>query len=337
MGIPRHTVGRAAVAAVALSLLVGAGDERPRAIKAADRRPLKVAIVANNASEYWRLVDAGAKRFAREAKDPAVEFKLVIPPRGTADDQLDLIAGLDGYDGVAVAPTDPGAEADGLDALAAKTNVICLDQDAPTAKRRLMFVGTDNEAAGRVAGEQVVKLLPDGGQIGVFVGRLEAQNAADRLAGLEKAIAGHKIEIVVKAEDHADLRAARRNVTDALNQHLDLKLVVGLWSYNGPAIADVLVAAGRKGDVLAVAFDEERKTLDAVRDGTISCTVCSRPAEMGYQAVKWLRDFAVDGDAVKRPAGDRVDTGVDVVDAKSVDAFAAKLKAMRDGDAAGGR
>ena len=45
-------------------------------------------------------------------------------------------------------------------------------------------------------GEPITKILPDGGKIAVFVGTLSADNASQRLAGIEAAIKDHKIDIV---------------------------------------------------------------------------------------------------------------------------------------------
>ncbi len=331
MGTSRSRLGRVAAVAVAVALSVGAADEAgPKAIKApGDHRPLKIAVLASNASDYFELVLAGTRRYEREEHAVPVTVTFKIPASGKADDQIEMLKGLDGYDGVAVAPVDPAREAATLDELAKTTNVVCYDSDVPAAKRRLLFVGTDNERAGKTAGEQVVKLLPDGGKIGVFVGRFDAKNAADRLAGLEKAVDGHHIEIVARGEDQADRQKAQRLVADALSDHPEMTLAVGLWSYNGPAIAKAVTAADKKGKVLVVCFDQEAQTLAGVRDGTISCTVCQRPDEAGYQAVRWLHDLAIDGDAAKRPADGTVDPGLDVVDAKTVDAFEEKLAAMK--------
>ena len=48
----------------------------------------------------------------------------------------------------------------------------------------------------------------------VFVGTFSADNAAQRLKGIEDAIAGHNIEIVAKKEDNKDRAKARSNVED---------------------------------------------------------------------------------------------------------------------------
>src|SRR5204863_6046936 len=133
----------------------------------------------------------------------------------------------------AIAPKD---QVGVINNAAAKTKVITFDSDAP-ASNRLLYIGTNNFEAGKVLGKEIVKLLPKGGKIAVFVGTLAADNAAQRLAGIEEAIKGHNIEIIAKKEDAIDRAKARSNVEDVINAYGDLNLVCGLWSYNGPAIA----------------------------------------------------------------------------------------------------
>ena len=176
-----------------------------------------------------------------------------------------------------------------------------------------------------------MKLLPSGGKMAVFVGTLAADNAAQRLHGIEDAISGHNIEIVAKKEDATDRARARSNVEDVLNAYSDLNLCCGLWSYNGPAIAAAIDASGKKGKVLAAVFDEEQGTLDAIKSGVVQCTCVQKPFMFGYLASKWLHDLAVNGDAVKLPEGGLIDTGVTIIDAQNVAQFEQDLAKMKQG------
>src|SRR5215510_12862679 len=62
--------------------------------------------------------------------------------------------------------------------------------------------------------------------------------------------------------------------------------MVGLWSYNGPAIVQALKLEAKLGSVKMVCFDDERETLAALNEGAIFGTVAQQPFEYGYQAVK---------------------------------------------------
>jgi ribose transport system substrate-binding protein len=61
--------------------------------------------------------------------------------------------------------------------------------------------------------------------------------------------------------------------------------MVGLWSYNGPAILNAVKEAGKIGKVKIVAFDEADETLAGVKEGSIYATVVQQPFVFGYQSM----------------------------------------------------
>jgi len=182
-----------------------------------------------------------------------------------------------------------------------------------------------------VLGAEIVKLLPSGGKMAVFVGSLSADNAAQRLAGIVGAIAGKNIEIVDKREDNTDRAKARANVEDIINAHADLNLVAGLWSYNGPAIASAIESLGKKGKVLAAVFDEEGGTLDGIEKGLISVTVVQKPFQFGYLASQWMHELSSHEDAARQalPPSRVIDTGVEVIHAGNVGEFQKRLAELK--------
>ncbi len=226
-----------------------------------------------------------------------------------------------------IAPND---QIEVINKAAKKTNVITFDSDCAKSNR-ILYIGTNNFEAGKTLGAEIVKLLPNGGKMAVFVGTFAADNAAQRLGGIEDAIKGHNIEIVAKKEDATDKAKARSNVEDVINAYGDLNLVCGLWSYNGPAIALALEGSGKKGKILAAVFDEEQGTLDGIKSGTIQCTCVQKPFQFGYLSSKWLHELATKGDAVQLPPGNAVDTGVNVINKDNVEQFEKDLAAMKAG------
>ena len=124
--------------------------------------------------------------------------------------------------------------------------------------------------------------------------------------------------------DHADRALAKKNVEDALARYPDLVLGIGIWSYNGPCMADAVRASSRKDKPILVVFDEEEETLKAVRDGLISATVVQRPFQFGYQSVKALKELR-DGKTLPP----FVDTGILVVDKKNLNQFWNELRELK--------
>jgi ribose transport system substrate-binding protein len=325
-----------AIPAFAAGLLLGlasykaiAAEKLVHIMKADDPSSLKLAFVTNNASEFWKIAAAGVHKYEKEA---GVQVDIKMPPNGKTEEQNDILENLasQGYNGIAVSSIAPNDQVGIINRAANASNLICFDSDCPKSNR-ILYIGTNNFQAGKTLGAQIVKLLPNGGKMAVFVGTLSADNAAQRLAGVEEAIKDHNIEIVAKKEDATDRAKARSNVEDVINAYTDLNLVTGLWSYNGPAIAAAIEASGKKGKVLAAVFDEEQGTLDGIRNGTIQCTCVQKPFQFGYLSSKWLRDLAVQGDALKLPEGGVIDTGVNIIDSSNVDEFQKNLAAMKAG------
>jgi ribose transport system substrate-binding protein len=292
-------------------------------------KPVKLAFVTNNASEFWKIAAAGIHSYEKEAK---VQVDIKMPPSGTTEEQNQLLENLSsqGYDAIAVSAIAPNDQVPVLDRVAAKSKLITFDSDAPKS-RRLLYIGTNNYQAGKALGAEIVKLLPKGGKMAVFVGTLAADNAAQRLQGIIDAIAGKNIEIVDKREDNTDRAKARSNVEDIINAHSDLNLVAGLWSYNGPAIAAAIEALGKKGKVLAAVFDEEEGTLNAIRAGSIACTVVQKPFQFGYLSSKWMHALATQGPSAQQaiPPGGVLDTGVQVIDVANVEEFQKRLAELK--------
>lgn len=290
--------------------------------------PLKLAFVTNNANDFWKIAEAGCKKYEQET---GVHIDFKMPEGGSVAEQKQILENLlsQGYDGIAMSVIAPADETAEIDAASTKTNILCHDSDAPNSKR-LLFIGTNNFAAGQALGQEIVKLLPAGGKIAVFVGTFSADNAQQRLAGVQDAIKGHNIEIIAKKEDNTDHGKARANVENVLTVFPEVNLLCGLWAYNGPAMVSAVEAAGKKGKVQIASFDEDQGTLDGIKDGFVACTVVQKPFQFGYQAAKWMHDLAYGGET-KLPANPIIDTGIEVINAANVADFSAKLAAMKSG------
>lgn len=312
-----------AIGVVAVSGLAGAGCDR------GGGKAVKLAFVTNNSSEFWKIAHAGVRKYEQEGK---VQVDFIPPPNGTVEEQNQILENLvsQGYDAVAVSVIAPKDQVPALNRVAEKAKLITFDSDAPESNR-LLYIGTNNYEAGKLLGQEIVKLLPTGGEIAVFVGTFAADNAAQRLKGVEDAIQGKDITIIDKREDQTNREAARSNVEAVLNSRPELDLVVGLWSYNGPAIAAALDATGKKGQVKAAVFDEEEGTLAAVENGTVAVTVVQRPFEMGYQSSKWMHDLATKPQEAMAaiPPDKQVDTGAEVITAANVKEFRQKLAELK--------
>ena len=307
-----------ALVCMATAIMSGCARDRPSV--------RRLAFVTNNAADFWTIARKGTEQADAELAGATVEFRL---GDGTAAEQKRIVDDLlaKGVDGIAISPVDPANQTGMLNDAARQTVVFTHDSDAPDSRREC-YVGTDNVAAGREAGGLIKEALPQGGRIAVFVGKLDARNAQERLQGIKEAIAGSTISIIDVRTDDTDQVRAKANVSEMLVSHPDVAALVGLWSYNGPAILSAVRDAGRIGQVKIIAFDEDDETLTGVKSGAIMGTVVQQPYEFGYRSMTLLAK-ALDGDRSGIPASHQVFIPTQVIRQTNVEEFRTKLAKLR--------
>jgi ribose transport system substrate-binding protein len=247
---------------------------------AAHAKKVKLAFVTNNAADFWTICRAGCMKAAEENPDIDVDFQMLgdASPAGQKRVVDDLLAR--GIDGMAISPVDPVNETPMLNDAAQQTTVFCSDSDAANSQRAC-YIGTNNVDAGKQAGGLIKEAIPGGGKIMLFVGKLDAQNAKDRIAGIRQALDGSNVQILDVRTDDTDAVRAKANAQDTLVKYPDIAALVGLWSYNGPAILGAVRDAGKSGQVKIVCFDSDAETLSGIKSGEIYATVVQQPFEFG--------------------------------------------------------
>jgi ribose transport system substrate-binding protein len=289
---------------------------------AADKKTL--AFVVNVPADFWTIARAGTNKAQAELPNYNIEF--YIPGEMSAAAQKKILEDLlaRGVAGVAISPVNPDDSTAILNEVASKAVLITHDADAPNSNR-LMYVGTDNVAAGRQAGELMKKALPDGGKAMLFVGTMDAANARERTQGLKEAIAGTKIEIIDIRTDGGDQAKAKANVEDTLTKYPDIDLLVGLWAYNTPQIYNAVKSLGKAGSVKIVGFDEDQQTLKGIAEGVIDGTVVQQPYEFGYQSMINMAKI-IEGDKSVIPENKLQIVPTQIVDKANVKEFGENLK-----------
>lgn len=304
------------------------GSAAPSETGAAGAR--RIIILVNNPSSFWDACRAGVLDAQRElALDDHQLVASMEVPDGTIQGQLDRlrqfatqsdIAAL----GISPLESDNAAIADELRKLREKgVKIVTFDSDLDRTKYRDLrtaFLGTNNFGGGQALGRCATLLRPDGGQYVAFVGRTGAQNAIERIDGFA-AGAGDAFESQDTMADDGDRSRAQENVRNALRNHPGLNTLVGIWSYNAPAIVDVVRELKVRDKVSVVVFDAEPLTIQAMQAGDVDVMVVQDPYAMGYQSVKLLSALVRNDDAVihemlptpGEPDGDLFDTGIKVV------------------------
>ena len=227
------------------------------------------ALVTTGVASFWDICKKGGEDAGKEL---GVDVEVLMPTSG--DDQKSKLEDLlaKGVDGIAVAAIDPINQAGLFDEVAKNSILITMDTDAPTTKRQV-YVGMDNYDAGWMCGELVKEAIPDGGEVVLFIGRLEQDNAKRRRQGVIDCLLGREKDasrydapgqpqigteytVLATLTDQFDRAKGKANVEDMLTKHEGVDAMVGLFAYNPPLILEALKQAGRIGEVKVIGFDK---------------------------------------------------------------------------------
>ena len=308
---------QAALMGVATLALLGA--------PASAQHKKSLALITNVSADFWTVARAGVMKAQRE--HPDVAMQVIVTGQATAAEQRreldDLLAS--GIAGISISAIDPKNSTEEFNKVASHAVLFTTDSDAPNSSR-VLYIGTDNKAAGLQAASEIRKALPQGGKMMAFVGTLDADNARERVEGIRQGLQGSNIQIVDIRTDGGDFAKAKANVQDALAKG-GLDILVGLYNYNTPQIYSAVKDAGMSGKIKVVGFDEDAQTLRGVADGTIQSTIVQQPFEFGYQSMTDLVKY-INGDKSFIPANHLVIIPTRVIQKDNVHDFQQSMRRM---------
>ena len=312
------------VLTAALAALVGAcSGGQPR-----NSSGITVAVIPKGTSHaFWQSIHAGAEK-------AAAELGVTVAWRGPLreDDRDSQVAEVEnaiarGVAGIALAPLDDSALVGPVSsAMKRKIPVVIFDSGLK-GEDYVSFVATDNDVGGRLAGEQMAKLVGPKGRV-VMIRYAEGHDSTTRREeGFLAAVrANPDIQLVsVNQYGGADVEGFYKK-GEALLSSLktpDGKLPVdGLFTPNESstfAMLRVLQDNGWTKQVKFIGFDASQNLVKGLRDGHIQGLVVQDPVNMGYLGVKTLVAH-IRGEQVPR----RIDTGVRLVTPDVMDQPAVK-------------
>jgi ribose transport system substrate-binding protein len=268
----------------------------------------RIILLTNGNSPFWDACRAGLQAGDKDfgLSDAGLVAVMEVndgTPKGQIDklrqygNQADVV-------GIAVSALDADniAVAEEMKKLRDKgIKVICVDADVNRDRfkdSRAYYIGTDNLTGGKALGTAAKGLLDSRsvmqGSYVQFVGRTGSDNARKRMDGFNQAV-GEGFEEADRMGDDLKRDKSRENVRNAITNHPDLVALVGIWSYNAPAIVDVVEEKGVQGKYVVVGFDAEPLAVEYMAQGKIDAMVVQDPYDMGYKAVQLLKAM-IEGD-----------------------------------------
>ncbi len=263
---------------------------------------------------FWAAVEKGAKDKGAEL---GVEVIVVAPPAET-DVQAqvtqveDLIAQK--VEGIALAPTDPGALAPVVDAAKA-AGIPVVFVDTLGSNEGVTFIGTNNEVGAALAAKYMCDNLPAGSEVAILQGVMAHSTAQFRANGAKSGLEGCGLKVVAEQTAEWD-RAKGLSVTEnILAGNPNIKGIFGSNDNMALGAVEALKAAA-KTDVMVVGYDANPDAAAAVIAGDMAATVAQAPANMGGFGIQALVDLKA-GKTIEAV----IDTGTVLVTKDNADGY----------------
>jgi len=256
----------------------------------------KVALVMKSlANEFFLTMEDGAKTYQKEH---SADFDLIsngIKDETDTSSQIRIVEQMivSKVDALVIAPADSKALVPVLKkASDAGIKVVNIDNrlDPEVLKSKSLdipFVGPDNRKGARLVGEYLAKRLKQGDQVGIIEGVSTTTNAQQRTAGFKDAMEAAGMKIVGVQSGNWEIDKGNAVAAAMLNEYPDLKaLLAGNDSMALGAVSAVR-AAGKKGQVQVIGYDNIKAIHPMLKDGRVLATVdqfAAKQAVFGIEA-----------------------------------------------------
>ncbi len=300
-----------------------AGSEAPAesasAAAPAATGDVKIALITmDSIDQHWVTLNEGAQKAAAEL---GVSVTFMSP--NTKDDaqQIECVnnAVAGGYQAIIVAANGPDAISSALKE-AASSGVKIVYVDSPANVDAEATFSTDNEAAGKTAGEEMIKALETAGVTSGKIGIVNVNAATDstvkRENGFRSAFEGKGYELMETQYGEGDAAKSQTIAENYITQG-----VVGIFGCNEGSTTGTgnAIKASGNSSIIGVGFDKSDAIMNLINDGFLLCTMAQNPDVMGEEGVK-AAVAALNGESL---GGKVTDTGVSVISAGGSSAAAA--------------
>ena len=149
------------------------------------------------------------------------------------------------------------------------------------------YIGSDNYAGGKLAGEYALEITGGKARVGILEGIPGHETGDSRLRGFRDAVSGHRGVAIVASQPANWERDQGFNVfQNMLQAHPDIDTVFAASDLMALGAIEAIAAAGKTGKIRVIGFDALDDAKKAIEAGTMEASVAQFPYEMGKSAVE---------------------------------------------------
>ncbi len=178
---------------------------------------------------------------------------------------------------------------------------------------QIPFIGPDNRAGAKLAGQHLAKSLDKGDEVAIIGGIPSAFNAIERGLGFEDAMKEAGITVVSHQAGNWEMTKANQVAAGILNEHPGLNAL--LCANDNMALGAVAAVreAGKRDAVLVCGYDSISAVQELIMKGEVVCTIDQHGDKLAVFGIEYALEILETGIAPE----DR-ETSVDLVSAETL-------------------
>lgn len=280
--------------ALAFSLMAAGGA-------VAQDKPVVGLVMKSLANDFFKNMLEGAE--ADNAEKGTYELRAVgMQSETDIETQINAVENFitQGVDAIVIAPADSRALVPPLKrAVDAGIVVINIDVELDAQAKKdagleLAFLGPDNRAGAKMSGDALGEALGEGAKVVILEGNPGADNAVQRKAGFDDAVAQWKLNLVDSRTAHWETEEANSVFTNMLTANPDIQGVMAANDSMALGVVAALAAAGRT-DIKVVGFDNVPAIQPLIKEGKVLATVDQFGSQMAVFGIDRALDVIAGG------------------------------------------
>ncbi|MET0534918.1 MAG: sugar ABC transporter substrate-binding protein [Steroidobacter sp.] len=278
--------GLCALSALVLSVSAYGAD--------AAAKPRVALVMKSLANEFFQTMQAGATTHQRAH---AGEYELLSTG---IKDELDTVGQIRlveqmlarRVDALVIAPADSRALVPVLQTAVSRGVLVInidnrLDTKALAEKRlNIPFVGPDNRAGAKLAGDYLAAQLASGAKVAIIEGVPTTVNSQQRTLGFRDAVTAKGLKLIAVQSGEWELQKGNTVASAILRENPDLAAFLCANDSMALGAAAAIKTTGRSGKVKVVGYDNIPAVKPLLTDGRMLATVDQFPSQQAVSAIE---------------------------------------------------
>lgn len=160
-------------------------------------------------------------------------------------------------------------------------------EDKANMQEATYWVGTDNYAAGYLAGETMAKAVNKKAKIGILTGSLELDNITRRVDGFCDAVSKYPEMGIITIESSDSSTEKGMKIVEEMLENYEIDAILGTSATDIVAAANI-VQDQKRSDICLVGFDDLEATKNYIKNGVVYATIAQSAYDMGWLSVQLL-------------------------------------------------